>query len=159
MSDLHPFSQLSIFIQKIKENTVQIFSNISVPNAFSPRSYSSRGTEIWSVATSGSSNSTTELQGAQSPSMGSRVSDSHLLTLGSDSRSVSNNLNIAATMAEPNLEEHLKGVLHKKEAAKLTSPSDFTLYYRVTKGQSKSEVATTIPLFICYRNADNQVSF
>ncbi|CCD62422.1 SH2 domain-containing protein [Caenorhabditis elegans] len=132
-------------------------SNTSARHAFSPCSYSSSGTEIRKVAISVSSNSTTELPCAQSPNVGSRTSDSHQLTLGSDLRSEPNNLNIAATLAEPNIAEHFKGVLTKKEAANLTRRDDFTMYYRVVKDQAKVELETTIPLFICYRNSENKV--
>lgn len=68
-------------------------------------------------------------------------------------------MNIAATLAEPNIAEHFKGVLTKKEAANLTRRDDFTMYYRVVKDQAKVELETTIPLFICYRNSENKVSF
>uniref|UniRef100_A0A1I7UFH5 SH2 domain-containing protein n=1 Tax=Caenorhabditis tropicalis TaxID=1561998 RepID=A0A1I7UFH5_9PELO len=123
-------------------------SLLSTYDNISSRQNSTRG-DVFSVATSSPSNQT-------SPKIDmATYSSSQLLTL--DSRSVSSRPNVTGTFLEPKIEEHYKGVLNKKEAARVTAKNDFILYYRISKDSTNTQVPMTVPLFICYRDSVDQV--
>ncbi|CAD6198355.1 unnamed protein product [Caenorhabditis auriculariae] len=57
-------------------------------------------------------------------------------------------------VSDPALEEHYRGVMRKKEAARLVRRDDFILYYRVP---SKQTFPVHIQLMLCHRNTLDKI--